>query len=87
MPAAIPPRLEPTTANRPMHEFISTHGAPGFVAHTDKCPSYEGLEGCRRETVRHREGEYVRAAVHKNGMDPSGTCSGAAFAALSNGSR
>ena len=57
------------TEKRTLHEFVTTHAAAGSAVYTDERASYEGPEGYQRETVQHKAGEYVRAAVHTNGIE------------------
>ena len=57
------------TDKRTLHKFVTTHAAAGSAVSTDEHASYEGLAGCRHEMVRHKTGEYVRGAVHKNGIE------------------
>ena len=43
--------------------------ATGSAVYTDEHGSYEGLEGYQHETVQHKAGEYVRGAVHTDGIE------------------
>ena len=43
--------------------------ATGSAVNTDEHASYEGLEGYQHETVQHKAGEYVRGAVHTDGIE------------------
>ena len=58
-----------STDKRTLHEFVTTHAAPGSAVYTDEHASYEGLEGYQHETVQHKAGEYVRGTVHTNGIE------------------
>lgn len=57
------------TAN--LHRAIHTHIEPGTTLHTDEHAAYMGLGGLffKRESVNHSGGEYVRGAVHTNGIE------------------
>ena len=57
------------TDKHTLHAFVATHAAPDSTVYTDEHASYEGLEGYRHETVRHKAGEYVRGSVHTNGIE------------------
>ena len=52
-----------------LQDFVKTRAAPESAVYTDENASYEGLEGYRHETVRHKAGEYVRGSVHTNGIE------------------
>ena len=43
--------------------------AMGSAVYTDEHASNEGLEGYQHETVQHNAGEYVRGAVHTDGIE------------------
>ena len=58
-----------STDKRTLHEFVTTHAAAGSAVYTDEHASYEGLEGYQHEMVQHKAGEYVRGAVHTNGIE------------------
>ncbi len=57
------------TAN--LHRAIHTHIEAGATLHTDEHAAYQGLGGLffERESVNHSAGEYVRGAVHTNGIE------------------
>ena len=57
----------PDTTRATLQTFVKSHAASGAPIYTDGESSYVGLRN--HEAVRHSVGEYVRGAVHTNGME------------------
>lgn len=55
------------TTRETFQRFVLEHAAPGAAIYTDEHASYVGLPD--HETVNHKSGEYVRDAVHTNGIE------------------
>ena len=55
------------TTRGTFHRFVQSHAVPGAAVYTDEHASYAGLPD--HETVNHKRGEYVRGAVHTNGIE------------------
>ena len=54
-------------------DFVEERVEAGSTVHTDEAKAYKALpnliNGFRHATVKHSAGEYVRGAVHTNGME------------------
>ena len=58
----------PKADTRTMHGFVIASAAPGATVYTDSASGYNGLP-FTHESVNHGRGEYVRGAVHTNGIE------------------
>jgi transposase-like protein len=61
--------LVPNTSRKDLHKFIRENVATGSMLFTDEHSGYEKLVGYGHETVRHSIGQYVRGAIHTNGIE------------------
>ena len=61
------------TDGRSMIEFVEAHTEPGATVYTDDAAAYSALPNIlnqyQHESVKHSAGEYVRGAVHTNGIE------------------
>ena len=57
------------TGREDLHGFIKENVATGSMLFTDEHPGDEKLDGYGHETVRHSIGQYVRGAIHTNGIE------------------
>jgi transposase-like protein len=57
------------TSKETLHSFVAENIIEGSCLYTDEFPSYNGLTKYNHETVNHHKGEYVRGAIHTNGIE------------------
>ena len=61
-------RVIERTDKKTLQGFVDEHAAPDATLYTDDASAYKG-SGRPHETVRHSIAEYVRGAVHTNGVE------------------
>jgi transposase-like protein len=59
----------PNTASKTLHKAIKDHVAPGSVLYTDGWLGYDGLSSEYQHEIVNHAVEYVRGAVHTNGIE------------------
>ena len=57
------------TTKQELQGFVHEQASYGAAVHTDMSPAYASLEGFEHDAVIHSAGEYVRGAVHTNGIE------------------
>ena len=57
------------TTKQELQGFVNEQASSGAAVHTDTSPAYASLTGFARDAVNHSAGEYVRGAVHTNGIE------------------